>query len=130
MILTLDLGTTVTKAVLWERDGMVDRAEVVLESRSPEPGWAEQDARLWWTSVVEACARLRAGDPARLASVEVIGCTGARCRAACSLSCPAILIIPRSWSMRRADNRMPFRGVGRAAGLGRGPPIADLEASA
>ncbi len=78
MILTLDLGTTVTKAVLWERDGMVDRAEVVLESRSPEPGWAEQDARLWWTSVVEACARLRAGDPSRLASVEVIGCTGAR----------------------------------------------------
>ena len=67
MILTLDLGTTVTKAALWERDGMVDRAEVVLESRSPEPGWAEQDARLWWTSVVEACARLRAGDPSRLA---------------------------------------------------------------
>jgi len=78
VILTLDLGTTVTKAVLWEREGMVDRAEVVLEIRSPEPGWAEQDPRLWWTSVVEACTRLRAGDPARFASVEAVGCTGAR----------------------------------------------------
>jgi xylulokinase len=78
VILTLDLGTTVTKAALWERDGMVDRAEVVLAVTSAEPGWAEQDPRLWWASVVEACARLRAGDPARLESVEVVGCTGAR----------------------------------------------------
>ncbi len=123
MILTLDLGTTVTKAVLWERDGMVDRAEVVLDIRSPEPGWAEQDPRLWWTSVVEACTRLRAGDPARLASVEVVGCTGARetfglFDPSGDPVGPAIL-----WSDSRAGyERGPGRGVGRGeAGLGGGP---------
>ena len=49
VILTLDLGTSATKAVLWEPDGPVDRAEVALVTDSPAPGVAEQDPAAWWS---------------------------------------------------------------------------------
>ena len=78
MILTLDLGTTVTKAALWEPDGLVALAEVARSTDSPAPGVVEQSSSSWWDSVVGACAALGASRPDGLRSVEAVGCTGAR----------------------------------------------------
>ena len=60
MILTVDLGTTLTKVVLWDHDGPVARSGVPVETVHPAPGWAEQDPSSWWASVVAACAEVRA----------------------------------------------------------------------
>jgi xylulokinase len=78
VILTIDLGTSVTKAALWDRTGLVALAGAPVDTVHPAPGWAEQDPSAWWGSVVDACAQVREGAPDGFAAVEVVGCTGAR----------------------------------------------------
>jgi len=78
VILTFDLGTTVTKAALWDRNGMVGLAEIGIVTDHPAPGWAEQDPTQWWASTVAACGRLAGETSQGLDRVTAIGCTGAR----------------------------------------------------
>src|SRR5215207_3879524 len=64
MILSIDQGTTNTKAVLVDEAGQVagsDSAPVGL--RSTRPGWVEQDADEIWSSVLAAVAACRAAGP-------------------------------------------------------------------
>ncbi|HEX3982005.1 MAG TPA: FGGY family carbohydrate kinase [Acidimicrobiales bacterium] len=78
MILTVDLGSSVTKVALWGARGLEGLAGVPLRTAHPRPGWSEQDPHDWWASLTSACGTLRAEAPAAFASIEVIGCTGAR----------------------------------------------------
>lgn len=78
MILTLDFGSTATKAGLWHNEGLVALAHCELRTVHRHPGWAEQDPSSWWTSLVIACAEVRAKAPEAFRSVDVIGATGAR----------------------------------------------------
>ena len=78
MILTVDLGTSVTKAVLWDAGGVVAQAGVGVETLRPRPRWLEQDPSAWWSSLTEACTELRARAGERFGEVDVVGCTGTR----------------------------------------------------
>jgi sugar (pentulose or hexulose) kinase len=78
VILTVDIGTSVTKVALWDRTGMVARAARPLDIVHPAPGWTEQDPSAWWASVVEACRDISQSAPDGWASVEAVACTGAR----------------------------------------------------
>ena len=62
-VLTLDLGTTATKAALWGDGGLRAMARSTITTTNPRPGWAEQDPEEWWLSVVDACAQLRRDAP-------------------------------------------------------------------
>jgi xylulokinase len=102
VILTLDLGTSTTKAVVWDGDGprAVGRAPVV--TTFPAGDRAEQDPAGWWPSVVAACAEARQSAPADFAAVEAVGFAAARqtfvgVTAAGEALGPAIV-----WSDRRA----------------------------
>ncbi len=75
MILTVDLGTSRTKAVVWGERGAVARGEAAVNTRFPAPGRAEQDPADWWTSVVAACASL---DPGLRGGVGAVGFSAAR----------------------------------------------------
>jgi xylulokinase len=74
LILTVDLGTTSTKALLWSPDGMMASAAVSVSTTHAKPGWAEQDAGDWWESVVAATSQV----PEARAGVDAIGLSGAR----------------------------------------------------
>ncbi len=97
MILTLDLGSSVTKVALWDPDadadadahadagvgpgelgGLVTWAGAPVATGHPEPGRSEQDPGDWWASLVRACGEVRAARPKAFAAVRVVGCTGAR----------------------------------------------------
>jgi xylulokinase len=78
VILTVDLGTTLTKVVLWDHEGPVAQAGIPVRTVHPAPGWAEQAPSEWWSSTVAACAQLRAHAGGRFGPVEAVGCTGAR----------------------------------------------------
>ncbi len=91
MILTLDLGSSVTKVALWDPDanpgagagtggpgGLVTWAGAPVATEHPCAGWSEQDPADWWASLVQACGEVRARSPEAFAAVRVVGCTGAR----------------------------------------------------
>jgi xylulokinase len=102
VILTIDLGTSVTKVTLWGAAGVVAHAGVSVGTLRPRPLWLEQDPSQWWASVVGACAEVRARAGDRFGPIDVVGCTGARqslvlADASGVLLGPAII-----WSDRRA----------------------------
>jgi sugar (pentulose or hexulose) kinase len=77
-VLTLDLGTSATKAGLWSGRRLAALARVPIATQHPRAGWAEQDPTCWWSSVVEACAQLRSVAPGAYAAVRAIGFAAAR----------------------------------------------------
>jgi sugar (pentulose or hexulose) kinase len=79
VILTLDLGTSATKAVLWSGEGPIGIGRGAVTTRHPEPDRAEQDPADWWSSVVDSAAATRAmaGDRA-WRDVEAIAFSAAR----------------------------------------------------
>ena len=61
-VLAIDVGTQSVRALAFAPDGsLVASAKVRIEPYvAPQPGWAEQDPEVYWSALVEACARLRA----------------------------------------------------------------------
>ena len=55
-ILAIDCGTQSLRALLFAEDGVLLAREQVSYTPyvSPEPGWAEQDPDIYWTSLVAA----------------------------------------------------------------------------
>ncbi len=78
MILTLDLGTTRTKAVVWGDAGPVAAGYATLATRHPAADRAEQDPADWWASVIAACAAARAASPDAYAAVDTVAFAAAR----------------------------------------------------
>ncbi len=104
MILTLDLGTSVTKADVWSADGSVASGRAVLDTLRPGPGRVEQDPDTWWPAVVRACHQARTADPVAYADIEAIGCSAAR-QTIVAVSADATPIGPAIvWSDRRASD--------------------------
>jgi xylulokinase len=95
VILTLDLGTSATKAVVWGPDGVVASGRSTLVTSYPGPGLVEQDPASWLASVVAACAGLPLGE------VAAIGLAGAR-QTACLVDASLRPVTPGVvWSDRR-----------------------------
>jgi xylulokinase len=103
LILTLDLGTSTTKAVVWDADGPRARGRAALTTEHPAADRAEQDPGRWWPALVEASAAARADSPESFAAVEAVGFAAARqtlvpVTAAGEPRGPALV-----WSDRRAE---------------------------
>jgi xylulokinase len=75
VILTLDLGTSSTKATIWAGSGSVSQGRGPVPTTCPRPGWAEQEPSDWWQSVIVACQQL---DSDALAAVDGVGFSAAR----------------------------------------------------
>jgi xylulokinase len=82
-VLTLDLGTSATKAGLWADNRLVALTRAPIATVHPAPDRAEQEPEDWWRSVVDACAELRARTPDVYSSIEAVGCSAARETFAC-----------------------------------------------
>ena len=71
-ILGIDIGTTSTKAILFDSDeGVVAEAERDTGLISRYAGWAEEDAGLWWANVCELVRELVVGR-----TIAAVGVTG------------------------------------------------------
>ncbi len=82
MILTVDLGTSVTKVIVWGAEGQLAVGRSTLQCTYSPGNRAEQDSASWWPSVVSACesARLALGASAVdvFGAVEALGFSAAR----------------------------------------------------
>lgn len=73
--LTVDVGTSSLKAVLYDVDGnLLDRATYRYGYRAEQPGRAEGDPDTWWQALQDALAALR--QSCDLGAVEAISFTG------------------------------------------------------
>ncbi|MEP7291825.1 MAG: FGGY family carbohydrate kinase [Chloroflexota bacterium] len=76
-ILTLDVGTSSTKTVLWDADGrIVAQASYAYSLNRPEPHWAEIDANDWWRAICSTSAEVIAKaaiNPRDIAGIGVDG---------------------------------------------------------
>src|ERR1700744_6621250 len=75
LILSIDQGTTNTKAILVNRDGRaIFRASRAVSLLQPKPGFVEQDPVEIWQSVcgvVDVCARYGGEKGARIAGIAI-----------------------------------------------------------
>ena len=75
-ILSLDLGTTGNRAILFDRQGnIVGQAYKELTQHYPQPGWLEHDATEIWQDVKEAISKVMTDNQADAAEVAAIGLT-------------------------------------------------------
>ena len=75
-ILSLDLGTTGNRAILFDRQGnIVGQAYKELTQYYPQPGWLEHDAAEIWQDVKEAMAKVIADNQASATEIAAIGLT-------------------------------------------------------
>ncbi len=79
-VLALDVGTQSVRALAFDPSGsLAASARIPIEPyTSPQPGWAEQDAELYWRSIGEACAALWAGGVAQRDSIAGVTLTTQR----------------------------------------------------
>ena len=72
VILSIDQGTTNTKAILVTANGdVVAAGSAPVGVTSPHPGWVEQDADRIWTSVIEAVGACLAGADVRIVGIAL-----------------------------------------------------------
>ncbi|RLQ90231.1 glycerol kinase GlpK [Planomicrobium sp. Y74] len=74
-ILSIDQGTTSSRAVLFNHKGeIVETAQQEFEQFFPKPGWVEHDANEIWTSVLACIAgvlRKSDADPSQIAGIGI-----------------------------------------------------------
>ena len=78
VIVTVDLGTTITKVDVWDESGRLGSGRAELVTTRPAPDRAEQDPQTWWPALRSACAAARRAAPEAWAEVGAIGFAAAR----------------------------------------------------
>ena len=113
-VLAIDVGTQSVRALVFDPRGvLVAAARVPIEPYvSPQPGWAEQDAELYWRSIGEACAALWAGGLIQRESIAGIALTTQRGTVVVTDEAGAPLRPAMVWlDQRRTEGLKPIGGV-------------------
>jgi len=74
VVVAIDLGTSGCRAAAFDETGAcAAEAQVTYPTRSPQPGWVEQDPSEWWQAVVTAFRQMLQGlgDPQRIAGISL-----------------------------------------------------------
>ena len=80
-LLAIDVGTQSVRALVFDGQGRLHaRAQIPIEPpyHAPQPGHAEQDARVFWQAMVSACQQLHANDPALAGRIAGLALTAQR----------------------------------------------------
>ncbi len=80
MILSIDCGTQSIRALLFSISGeLIDKEQIFYEAyKSPKPGWAEQDASIYWNGLVNATKNLQKRNSTNFEGIKGIGITTLR----------------------------------------------------
>jgi sugar (pentulose or hexulose) kinase len=113
-VLAIDVGTQSVRALVFDPRGTVVAASrVQIEAYvSPHPGWAEQDAELYWRSIGEACAGLWSGGLVKRDAIAGISLTTQRGTVVVTDDAGTPLRPAMIWlDQRRTDGLKPIGGA-------------------
>lgn len=113
-ILAIDVGTQSVRALVFDPRGvLVAHSRIPIEPYvSPQPGWAEQEAGLYWRAIGEACTALWAGGIARRDAIAGVALTTQRGTIVVSDEAGTPLRPAIVWlDQRRAEDVAPIGGV-------------------
>ena len=78
-IMSIDQGTTSTRAIIWDKKGtIISSSQRELMQYYPEPGWVEHDANEIWISVQSVIADALIRGAIRPEEIAAIGVTNQR----------------------------------------------------
>jgi xylulokinase len=105
LLLGVDIGTSSAKAVVLDSGGRVlGEGQAAYTLATPQPNWAEQEAEVWWSGLVEAVrkalkvSRIQEGEVAALGVSALYGGSGVPVDRAFRPLTPALI-----WMDRRAE---------------------------
>ena len=76
-LLGIDIGTSATKGVLMDREGKIyARAGREYSIDMPQPGWAEQDPKMWWEATIQVIREVIKKSEVNPKQVRGIGLSG------------------------------------------------------
>jgi len=76
-LLGIDVGTSSTKGVLMDREGKIyARAEKEYSIDIPQPGWAEQDPKIWWEAIIQVIREIIEKSEVNPQKIRGIGLAG------------------------------------------------------
>lgn len=76
-VLGIDIGTTSVKTILISSEGkIVDDVTQNHDLLSLHPGWAEENADIWWQDVIDTVTKISARNPEKLPHLRSIGVSG------------------------------------------------------
>ncbi len=132
-VLAIDVGTQSVRALVFDPRGtLIAASRIPIEPYvSPHPGWAEQDAELYWRSIGEACAGLWAGRIVRREAIAGISLTSQRGTVVVTDDAGAPLRPAMVWlDQRRTEGLKPIGGAMGLAfrALGVGNTVAAFQA--
>jgi sugar (pentulose or hexulose) kinase len=113
-ILALDVGTQSVRALVFDPRGtLVAHSRIPIEPYvSPQPGWAEQDAELYWRSIGDACAALWSAGIARKDAIAAVTLTTQRGTIVVADEAGTPLRPAIVWlDQRRAEDVAPIGGI-------------------
>ncbi|MCW7753699.1 FGGY-family carbohydrate kinase [Desulfobotulus sp. H1] len=85
VLLAIDCGTQSLRAHLFSTEGRLLASErrCYEPYHSPKPGWAEQDADLFWDSLCQVCTSLKEKEPNAFSKISGLGVTTQRATMVC-----------------------------------------------
>lgn len=80
VILSIDCGTQSLRAILFDLKGnIIDIEKIAYEPyESPNPGWAEKDAEVYWETLCQSCNILKERSPDAFDKIKGVGITTMR----------------------------------------------------
>jgi len=76
-LLGIDIGTSGTKGVLMDREGKIyARAGREYSIDIPQPGWAEQNPKMWWEATIQVIREIIKESKVNPKQVRGIGLSG------------------------------------------------------
>ena len=76
-LLGIDIGTSGTKGVLMDREGKIyARAGREYSIDIPQPGWAEQDPKMWWEATIQAIREIIKKSEVNPQQIKGVGLSG------------------------------------------------------
>ncbi len=124
MVLTVDCGTQSLRTLIFDTYGnLLDMEKMeYLPYTSPRPGWAEQDAELFWQSLVSGCRNHKRRNPELFGRIAGIGVTAQRDTMVNLAEDGSVLRPAITWlDTRKAEGpykpRFPMTQIYRAIGM-------------